>query len=89
MPKKDPAEVAELFRQIAELLPVEGLRWPHDEVYRLCRALSEVVNPDSLGGWFAAPNDAFDGLKPIEVIEQGELDRLWEMVFRLRSGMPG
>jgi hypothetical protein len=89
MPRKDPPEVTELFCQITEFLPVEKLRGPHNEVYRLCEALSEVVDPDSLGGWFAAPNDAFDGLKPIEMIERGEIDRLWEMVFRLRSGMPG
>ena len=68
---------------------VEKLRRPYNEVYRLCEALSEVVDPDSLGGWFQTPNNAFDGLKPIEVIERGEIDRLWEMVYRLRSGMPG
>jgi hypothetical protein len=68
---------------------VEKLRRPYNEVYRLCEALSEVVDPDSLGGWFVAPNDAFDGLKPIEVIDRGEIDRLWEMAFRLRSEMPG
>lgn len=68
---------------------VEKLRRPYNEVYRLCQALSEVVAPDSLGGWFKTPNDAVDGLKPVEVIERGEIDRLWDMVFRLRSGMPG
>ena len=68
---------------------VEKLRRPYNEVYRLFQALTEVVDPDSLGGWFKTPNDALDGLKPIEVIERGEIDRLWEMVFRLRSGMPG
>jgi len=68
---------------------VEKLRRPYNEVYRLFQALTEVVDPVSLGGWFKSPNDAFDGLKPLEVIERGEIDRLWEMVFRLRSGMPG
>ena len=68
---------------------VEKLRRPYNEVYRLCEALSEVVDPDSLGGWFQTPNNAFDGLKPIEVIERGEIDRLWEVVYRLRSGIPG
>ncbi|TVS09269.1 MAG: DUF2384 domain-containing protein [Planctomycetaceae bacterium] len=57
--------------------------------HRNARPLREVVDPDSLGGWFQTPNNAFDGLKPIEVIERGEIDRLWEMVYRLRSGMPG
>lgn len=59
------------------------------EVKRLCDALSEVVEPESLGDWFDTPNDAFAGLKPVEVIERGEIDRLWEMFYRLRSGMPG
>jgi hypothetical protein len=41
-----------------------------------------------LGNWFRAPNLAFDGLKPVEVIERGESDRLWEMAYYLRSGVP-
>jgi hypothetical protein len=68
---------------------VGKLRRPYNEVFRLFQALSEVVKPETLGAWFMTPNEAFDGLKPIEVIERGEIDRLWKMVFRLRSGMPG
>ena len=68
---------------------VEKLRRPYNEVYRLYQALGEVVEPKSLGVWFTTPNAAFDGLKPLEVIERGEIDRLWEMAYRLRSGMPG
>ena len=59
------------------------------EVTRLCDALGEVVEPSVLGEWFLAPNKRFGGSKPIEIIERGEIDRLWEMVYRLRSGMPG
>ncbi len=68
---------------------VEKLRRPYNEVFRLYEALSEVVEQDSLGAWFITPNEAFGGLKPIEVVERGEIDRLWDLVFRLRSGMPG
>ena len=68
---------------------VEKLRRNYVEVKRLCDALSEVVDPACLGDWLKAPNDAFDGFKPLEVIERGEIDRLWEMFYRLRSGMPG
>jgi len=68
---------------------VEKLRRPYNEVFRLVEALSEVVDTDALGTWFMTPNALFDGLKPIEVVERGEIDRLWEMVYRLRSGMPG
>ena len=38
---------------------------------------------------FQEPNAAFDGLKQMEVIERGEIDRLWNMVFELRSGCLG
>lgn len=62
---------------------------PDAELDRLHQALSEIVQPESIEGWLETPNDAFDGLKPNEVIERGEIDRLWEIVYRLRSGMPG
>lgn len=67
----------------------EKLKRPYNEVYRLLEALGDVVEVNSLGYWFQEPNDAFDGLKPMEVIERGEIDRLWNMVHELRSGMPG
>lgn len=62
---------------------------PYNEVYRLWEALGELVDPESLGLWFQTPNESFDGLKPVEVIERGEIDRLWDMVFELQTGMPG
>lgn len=68
---------------------VKKLQRNYVEAKRLCDTLSEVVDPACLGEWFETPNDAFDEFKPIEVIERGEIDRLWEMVYRLRSGMPG
>jgi DNA-binding transcriptional regulator YiaG len=58
------------------------------ELKRLTNALSEVIKKESLGMWLKAPNQAFDGLKPVEVIERGESDRLWEMIYFLRSGVP-
>ena len=66
---------------------VEKIQRPYNEIFRLVNALSEVVDPDALGTWFTSPNDAFNELKPIEVVERGEIDLLWEMVFRLRSGI--
>ncbi len=68
---------------------VDKLQRNYVEVKRLCDALSEVLEPSALGDWFNSASEAFGGLKPIEVIERGEIDRLWEMVFRLRSGLPG
>ncbi len=66
----------------------DKLKRPYNEVYRLWEALSELVESSAIGAWFQEPNDAFGGLKPIEVIERGEIDRLWDMVFELQTGMP-
>ncbi len=73
----------------SEKKKVDRIQRDYVEVKRLCDSLSEVVEPSALGEWFRAPNEAFGGSKPIEVIERGEIDRLWEMFYRLRSGMPG
>lgn len=67
----------------------DKLRRPYNEIYRLLAALGEVVEHESLGAWFVTPLAALDNLKPLEVVERGEADRLWELVYRLRSGMPG
>jgi DNA-binding transcriptional regulator YiaG len=57
------------------------------EIARLVEALSRVVQPEGLRGWFIRPNAAFQGLKPLEVVERGQIDRLWQMVFFLESGV--
>jgi Protein of unknown function (DUF2384) len=58
------------------------------ELRRMTSALPEVMKKESLGKWLQTPNEAFDGLKPLEVIERGESDRLWSMIYFLRSGVP-
>lgn len=68
---------------------VAKLERPYNEVGRLFGVLTDVIKAEAIGPWFVTPNEALGGLKPIEVIERGEIDRLWEMAFRLRSGMPG
>jgi hypothetical protein len=44
--------------------------------------------PDYLSEWLSTPNKAFGDLKPIDVIERGEADRLWSMICALESGQP-
>ena len=68
---------------------VAKLQRPYAEVARLYEALSDVVEPRTIGQWFVTPNDALGGLKPMEVVERGEIDRLWDMIYRLQTGMPG
>jgi hypothetical protein len=59
------------------------------ETRRLERALAGVMKPSRIGAWLEEPNRAFRGLKPLEVIERGEIDRIWRMLFELESGTPG
>jgi transcriptional regulator with XRE-family HTH domain len=57
------------------------------ETERFQARLAEAVPPEDIPQWLDTPNDAFDGLKPLEVIERGEVDRLWNMIFYLESGV--
>ena len=44
------------------------------------------MKPLSIGSGSRRPNRALKGLKPLEVIERGEIDTLWRMIFQLESG---
>jgi hypothetical protein len=57
------------------------------ELDRFWNRLAEVVAEDAIPSWLDTPNEAFDGLKPVEAIERGEIDRLWDMIFYLESGV--
>ena len=57
------------------------------EIERFQERLAEVVRPEFIPEWLELPNQAFQGLKPLEVIERGEIDRLWDMIFYLESGI--
>ncbi len=90
------AEFANLFpisvRSLAGIesgtAPSESTTRRFQELNRLIAALGEIMKTASVGTWLLKPNNAFDGLKPIEVIDRGEIDRLWSMIFYLRSGSP-
>lgn len=58
------------------------------EIARLQLALADVMAKEFVGEWLSTPNDIWGGLKPIEVIERGEIDRIWRMIYQLESGMP-
>jgi transcriptional regulator with XRE-family HTH domain len=57
------------------------------EIERLRDRLAEVVDPKVIPQWLDTPNPAFGGLKPLEVVERGEVDQLWQMIFYLESGV--
>ena len=59
------------------------------EMDRLLDGLSRVMEPVQVGRWLKQPNTAFDGSTPLQVVERGELDRIWRMLYDLESGQPG
>ena len=59
------------------------------ELTRLFDALSDMVDAKAIGAWLKQPNPAFDGSSPLQVIERGETDRIWRMVWELQAGNVG
>jgi DNA-binding transcriptional regulator YiaG len=59
------------------------------EVTRLFDALSDIIKAKAIGPWLQRPNDAFDGSTPLQVMERGENDRLWRMIWQIREGNTG
>ena len=59
------------------------------EMQRLQKALARVMDPEFIAEWLQTPNQELDNLKPLEVVERGEIDRLWRLIYYLESGTPG
>ncbi|MBI5799976.1 MAG: DUF2384 domain-containing protein [Verrucomicrobia bacterium] len=59
------------------------------ETDRLLDGLARVMEPTQVACWLKAPNPAFDGSTPLQVVDRGELDRVWRMLFDVESGQPG
>ena len=59
------------------------------EMDRLLDGLARVMPPAQVGHWLKSPNPAFDGSTPLQLVERGEMDRIWRMLFDLESGQPG
>jgi hypothetical protein len=56
---------------------------------KLRTTLARLVKPAAIGPWLETPNPAFAGSTPSQVIERGETDRFWRMIYELESGQPG
>jgi hypothetical protein len=58
------------------------------EMRRLRDALAEGMRAEFIAQWLETPCQGLGGLKPVEVLERGEADRLWRVVLLIGSGMP-
>jgi hypothetical protein len=59
-----------------------------EEMERLRRALADVLEAEAIRAWRETECAALGGLKPVEVLERGEIDRFWRTVFFLGAGTP-
>jgi transcriptional regulator with XRE-family HTH domain len=59
------------------------------EFGRMYQALTELVQPSGIGPWLEKSNPALQGSTPLQVIERGEGDRIWRMIWQLREGNLG
>jgi DNA-binding transcriptional regulator YiaG len=58
------------------------------EMGRLRAALAEGMREEYIPQWLETPCEGLSGLKPVEILERGEADRLWRVVLLIGSGMP-
>ena len=56
------------------------------QVSRLGEALGEAMDSSHVGRWLSEPNEMLGGLKPVEAIERGHIDLVWQVIEGLRSG---
>ena len=58
------------------------------EIDRLRQALAALMDADEIAPWMDEANDALGGSTPLQVVERGEIDRLWQMIYAVRTGHP-
>ncbi len=58
------------------------------QVSRLGEALGEAMDAGHVGRWLSEPNEMLGGLKPVEAIERGHIDLVWQVIEGLRAGSP-
>ena len=61
-------------------LPSQPAQRRLQEIRRFLDALAGLVQPTAIPTWMRSPNPAFGRLTPLQVIELGEIDRLWAMI---------
>jgi hypothetical protein len=59
------------------------------EFARLIAELCTIVKPEKLKDWWNKPVSNFGGSTPLQVLERGEMDRIWRMIWEVREGNSG
>ena len=60
-----------------------------NEFGRLVAELRTIIKPEKLKSWWSQPVANFGESTPLQVLERGETDRLWRMIWEIREGNSG
>lgn len=60
-----------------------------NEFGRLIAELRLIVRPERMRSWWNEPASNFGGSTPLQVLERGEADRVWRMIWEIREGNSG
>lgn len=53
----------------------------------LFEVLGTIVKPECIYTWLTTPVPFLDNRKPISVIDAGETEKIWEMIYAVISGI--
>jgi hypothetical protein len=56
-----------------------------NEFGRLVAELRSIIKPEKLKAWWNQPAENFGGSTPLQVLERGEIDRVWRMIWEIRE----
>jgi len=59
------------------------------EIARLHGALVEILHVTSVDSWMETPNPSLDGFTPEDLVQRGEIDRIWRIIHRREAGVRG
>jgi hypothetical protein len=55
---------------------------------RIKRSWESQLKPETLKQWVRKPLDVFGGKTPLELIAQGQAERVWHLLGRFQEGIP-
>jgi len=56
------------------------------ETLSLLTALCEIMEPQNVSSWLQQPNEWFDGCTPMQAVDEGKIDKVWELIYHTREG---
>jgi hypothetical protein len=82
---KEFTKTLDLTRYDSGFASAETIRY---EVAVLIDRLLGLRGPEGFAEWMAAPHKDLGKKSPAEMIEDGKMNRLWELVIQMKGGAP-